>query len=248
MNRQWLWTLAVGALITSAFGTAHAASTTVMEQGIRFVEAQVDVTVGDSVTWVYQSSPANSGHTVTFEDPTLNTDGRFANCPGTLLADDCQRSSSQPVVRSFNRVGTFPYYCKVHRTQGMTGVVVVGPKVTTTTTASSTTSSTLPRATTTSSTAKASTSSTTATTRALATSSTLASSSTTSTTADTSSVLLPGDPPPFSGEDANSAAGKSGGSDDDGSDSGTVALIVAGLLAVAGGGGYLLWRLRPGRT
>ena len=239
--------LAMGALVAWPLASARAASTTVMEQGKRFVDAQVEVTVGDTVTWVYQSSPANSGHTVTFEDPTFNADGRFANCPGTLLGDDCQRGSSAPVSRTFSRVGTFPYYCKLHRTDGMTGVVVVSARVTTTSTTAATTSSTLPRATTTSSTARASTSSTTATTKPLATSSTLASSSTTSTTAESTSVLLPGDPPPFGGEDANSAAGRSDGSDE-GSDSATVTLIVGLLLAASAGGGYLLWRLRPGRT
>lgn len=242
-GRRRLLALATTALVASPLVSARAASTTVTEQGRRFVEAQVDVTVGDTVTWVYQSSPGNSGHTVTFEDPTLNADGRFANCPGTILSDDCQRSASPPVSRTFNRVGTFPYYCKLHRPDGMTGVVVVAAKVTTTTVAV-TTSSTLARATTTSSTAKASsTSSTTATTRQLATSSTLVKSTT--TTADTTSVLLPGDAPSF--DDTNSSAAGASGSDD-GGDSGTVALIVAGLLAVGVGGGFLLWRLRPGRA
>jgi plastocyanin len=243
-GRRRLLALAMTALVAWPLASARAASTTVAEEGRRFVEAQVEVTVGDTVTWVYRSSPGNAGHTVTFEDPTLNADGRFTNCPGTILSDDCQRSSSPPVSRTFNRVGTFPYYCKLHRPDGMAGVVVVSAKVTTTTLAA-TTSSTLARATTTSSTAKsASTSSTTATTRPLSTSSTLVKSTT--TTAESTSVLLPGDAPSF--DDTNSsAAGKSGGSED-GGDSGTVALIVALLLTVGLGGGFLLWRLRPGRA
>jgi plastocyanin len=244
LGRRRLLALAIGALAAWPLGSARGASTTVVERGTRFVEPRVDVTVGDTVTWVYESSPGGSGHTVTFEDPTLNTDGRFTNCPGTLLGDDCQRSGTAPVSRTFGRAGTFPYYCKVHRSQGMTGIVVVSTRVTTSTAA--TTSSTLARATTTSSTLRASTSSTTATTRPLATSSTVISSTT--TTAATTSALLPGDPPPFSGDDTNSsAAGQSGGSDD-GSDTRTVALIVGLLLAVSVGGGYLLWRLRPGRA
>jgi plastocyanin len=232
--------LAMGVLVAWP-GVAGAANKTVYERGIQFDEPQVDVAVGESVTWIYESSPGNAGHSVTFEDPTLN-DTRFQNCPGFVL-NDCQRSPSDRVVRTFRRVGNFPYYCKVHRAEGMTGVVVVS--AVTSTTSPSTTSSTLPRATTTSSTAKGSTSSTTATTRQLATSSTLVKSTT--TTANTTSVLLPGDAPAFPGDDANSAAGQSGGSDD-GSDSGTVVLIVGLLLAVAVGGGYLLWRLRPGRA
>lgn len=217
-----------------------------IERGRRFVEAQVEVAVNDTVTWLYESSPGNSGHTVTFEDPTLNTDGRFANCPGALLTvDDCQRGGSPPVTRTFSRIGTFPYFCRVHRSEGMVGVVVVSAA---TTSSAPTTSSTLARATTTSSTVRASTSSTTATTRPLATSATMATSSTTSTTMDSSSVLLPGDPPAFSGDDTNSsAAGQSGGSDE-GSDTATVALIVTLLLGVSAAGGYALWRLRPGRA
>ena len=231
------------ALVAWPLASATAAPATVKEDGRRFVDAQVEVIVGETVTWVYQSSPGNSGHTVTFEDPTLNADGRFTNCPGTILGDDCQRSSSAPVLRRFDRAGTFPYYCKVHRSDGMAGVVVVSAKVTPSTVAA-TTSSTLARATTTSSTAKSSsTSSTTATTRQLATSSTLVKSTT--TTADTTSVLLPGDAPSF--DDTNSSAAGSSGGSDDGGDSGTVALIAGLLLAVGVGGGFLLWRLRPGR-
>ena len=244
-GRRRLLGLAIAALLVSPFSSVRAADQTVYERGVEFDEPQVKVFVGETVTWVYVSSPSNSGHTVTFEDDSLN-DERFDNCPALVL-DDCQRSPSDRIVRTFPRQGPFPYYCKIHGGpggRGMAGVVVVTPVSTPSTTVPTTTSTTV-RATTT--TTRATTSTTTSTTRPLATSSTLA-SSTTTTPPDTSSVLLPGDPPPFSADDINSsAAGRSGGPDN-GSDTTTVALIVALLLAVSAGGGYLLWRLRPGRA
>jgi plastocyanin len=232
----------VSLFIAAAVGVpsaAQAANATVIEQGVQYVSPQVDVSVGDTVSWIYESSPPGSGHTVTFNDRDLNP-----NCPPRLLIDDCQRSPSDRVSRTFTTAGTYAYYCKIHRSQGMTGVVVVTAANTSSTTApASSTTATVKASTTT--TTRAATS-TTSTTRALATSSTVVKSTT--TTSDPSSALLPGAPPPFSGDDSNSnAAGRSGGSSN-GSGSGAVALIVGLLLAVSAGGGYLLWRIRPGRA
>jgi plastocyanin len=231
--------LIIAAVVGVPSPPARAANTTVIEQGVQYVPAQVDVTVGDTVSWVYESSPPGTGHTVTFNDRDLNP-----NCPPKLLIDDCQRSPSDRVSRMFTTAGTYAYYCKIHRSQGMTGVVVVTIAATSSTTGSASSTTATIRASTTT-TAKV-TSSTTSTTRVLATSSTVIKSTT--TTSDPSSALVPGEPPPFSSDDSNSkAAGKSGGSNN-GSDSGTVALIVGLLLAVSAGGGYLLWRIRPGRA
>jgi plastocyanin len=241
-SRRRLLTLAIAAIVALPLGSARGATTTVIERGVSYVPRQVNVAPGDTVVWTFESAPTNSArHTVTFDDGTdLNP-----ACPAVLL-NDCQDTPGETVQRLFAAPGTYPYYCKIHRNQGMVGVVVV--QAATTTTAAATTSSTLPRQTTTSSTARASTTSSMApTTRPLATSSTIATSSTTTTT-DSSSVLMPGDPPAFPGDGTNSsAAGQSGGSDE-GGDAGTVALIVALLLAVSAAGGYLLWRMRPGRA
>jgi len=217
---------------------ARAATTLVIERGTQYVPAQVDVTVGDTVSWVFESAPTGSpGHTVTFNDRDLNP-----NCPPQLLLNDCQRTAGDRVSRTFSAAGTYAYHCKIH--SGMNGVVVVtaAGSSTTASTGSSTTTSTVRASTTTT---IRPTSSTTSTTRQLATSSTVVKSTT--TTADTSSVLLPGAPPSLGGEDGgtNAAAKTSTGG---GSDKGTIALIVGLLLVVSGGGGYLLWRLRPGRT
>ena len=237
-GRRRLLALGIGALGALPLSPAGAATTTVIERGTQFVPAQVDVSVGDTVSWVYESSPTGSrGHTVTFNDRDLNP-----NCPPSLLINDCQNSPADRVSRTFNAAGTYPYLCKIHRSEGMTGVVVVTAVASTTTTALASTTTTRAPST---STTRA-TSSTTSTTRALATSSTVVQSST--TTSDTSSVLLPGDAPPFVGDDGNSATGQPGGSGGDDGDTTTVALIVGLLLAVSSGGGYLLWRLRPGRV
>lgn len=232
--------LAVAVVFVPSPGARAANTTTVIERGTQYVPAQVDVAVGDTVQWIYESSPtASNGHTVTFNDRDLNP-----NCPPSLLLNDCQRSPSDRVSRTFTSAGTYPYRCKVQ--SGMTGVVVVTPasNSSSTTAPGSSTTATVKSSTTT--TTRAATSSTTTTTRALATSSTVLKSTT--TTSDPSSALLPGAAPPLSGDDASSnAAGKAGGSGG-GSDTGTVALIVGALLAASAGGGYLLWRLRPGRA
>lgn len=243
-GRRRLLTLAIGAVAALSPAPALGATTTVIERGVSYVPRQVTVAPGDTVVWTFESGPPNSArHTVTFDDGTDLNPG----CPAVLL-NDCQDTPGETVQRSFATPGTYPYYCKIHRSQDMVGVVVVSAATTTTAATSTTTSTTLPRQTTTSSTAGASTTSATATTRPLATSSTVATSSTTSTTTDSSTVLLPGDPPAFSGDGTNSSAAGQAGGEDEGSDTGTVALIVALLLAVSAAGGYLLWRLRPGHA
>ncbi|HLJ08036.1 MAG TPA: plastocyanin/azurin family copper-binding protein [Acidimicrobiia bacterium] len=232
---SWLLGLLIAAsVLLPASGARAAGSATVREVQVSFSPAQIPVSVGDTVTWVYVSSPPGSGHSVTFQDEDLTP-----ACPALVL-DDCQRNASQKVSRTFTAPGTYPYHCKIHQSQGMTGVVVVAAATTTATTRATTTSTVKPSST--STTARATSSSTT-TTRPLATSSTVVRSST--TTSDTSSVLLPGAPPSLSGDAGSAAGGGSGGSG--GSDRGAVALIVGLLLAVSAGGGYLLWRLRPGR-
>lgn len=72
-----------------------------------FTPPQVDITVGGTVTWNFNSV---SAHNVTFNAAT----GAPAN-----ISD--QTTGSQ--VRTFNTAGTFPYNCSNHA--GMTGTVVV---------------------------------------------------------------------------------------------------------------------------
>src|SRR5690348_17295092 len=192
----WLLGLLIAAtVVVPAPGVRAANNVTVREIQVSFTPAQITVSAGDTVTWVYVSSPSGSGHSVKFQDEDLTP-----ACPALVL-DDCQRNPSEKVSRTFTAPGTYSYYCKVHQSQGMTGVVVVNAATTTNTTRSTTTSTV--KSSSTSTTARATSSSTT-TTRALATSSTVVRSST--TTSDTSSALLPGAPPSLSG-DSSSAAG-----------------------------------------
>jgi plastocyanin len=240
-HRRGFWLL--GLLVASVFvpaGTAGAVNTTVYEQGVQYVQPRITVAVGDTVSWVYESSPPGSvGHTVTFGDRDLNP-----NCPPQLVFNDCQRSPGQKVSRTFTTPGSYSYYCKIHQNQGMVGLVVVTAATSSSSTApNSSTTTTTARSSSTTTTTRATSSSTTTTTRPLATSSTVLRSST--TTSDTSSALAPGAPPSLSGDSNSAAGGGSGGSG--GSDRGAVAVIVGLLLAVSAGGGYLVWRLRPGR-
>src|SRR5262245_38071329 len=101
MNRRWLLALAIGLLVPWP-RAAEAADQTVYERGTQFDAPQVEVFVGETVTWIYVSSPSNSGHSVVFEDPALNGD-RFKNCPSLLgsLSDDCQRTASDRFTHTF---------------------------------------------------------------------------------------------------------------------------------------------------
>jgi plastocyanin len=239
MNRHRLLALAMGALVLTQLPTARAATGSVDEGATSFSPGQVDISVGDRVVWTNKS---NNSHTVTFQNgPDLHQ-----TCTQGLLGPvgNCQEPGATAQY-TFNSPGTFAYYCKLHRSQGMAGVVVVSAAATTPSTAAGSSTTATTRASTTTSTRA--TSSTTATTRPLATSSTLM-SSTTTTTVDNSSVLLPGDAPPIGGEGSNSSAAGGAGGSDDGGDTATVALIVALLLAVSAGGGYLLWRIRPSQA
>jgi len=233
MNTRRLLTLAIVLLAVSPWGIpARAAAGAVDEIGTTFQPSEIRIGVNDRVVWTNRSSQS---HSVTFPDKDLHP-----NCDA-ILGLGCQGPGAT-AERTFTVPGTYSYYCKLHRSSGMSGTVLVSAATTTL----ATTSSTLPgKSSSTTSTTLRSTSSSTTTTRALATSSTLAASSTTSTTSEATSVLLPGAPPPFS-DDTSSAANQKGSSKD-GNDSGTVALIVGLLLAVSAGGGFLLWRLRPGR-
>jgi plastocyanin len=240
-RRRRLCGLLIAALVglSGAFAAprpAGAGTANVDEVGTSFQPTQVTVVVNDRVVWTNRSS---TSHTVTFDGgPDLNP-GCNTLAP---LAVGCQAPGST-VQRTFTAPGRYSYHCKIHASQGMTGVVVVASATSTITAGPSTTAAV--KTSTTTTTVKTTSSSTTSTTRQLSTSSTVVRSST--TTSDTSGTLLqPGAPPPFADNGNSSAAGKPGGPNS-GSDTRTVALIVGLLLAVSAGGGYLLWRLRPGR-
>jgi plastocyanin len=234
LNGPLIAVLAVLVVLSGTFAgrqPARAATTGVDEVMIAFQPSKVEVVAGDRVIWTNESTER---HSVTFDaGPDLPQ-----GCD-PLLPVGCQAPGTT-VQHTFTTPGTFRYHCKIHASQGMTGVVVVSA-ATTSTTASSTTT-TLRASTTTRAT-------TTSTTRALATSSTVVQSTTTTT--DPSSVLLPGEAPSFTDDSSTTVTGQASQPADPPNetrrDSTTVAVIVGLLLAVSAGGGYLLWRLRPGR-
>jgi plastocyanin len=107
--------LGVFAVALLANGGALAANQTVMAlQGPnRFVQVDVTVNVGETVTW----TNGGGSHNVVFDDGSF-TEPASATGPG----------SAWPVSRTFTTVGVFPYYCVIHGGpggQGMSGTVTV---------------------------------------------------------------------------------------------------------------------------
>jgi plastocyanin len=73
-----------------------------------FDPAQVDITAGGSVTWVF----GGTGHTVVF-------DGTLAGKPANIASE----TSNTSLSRTFTTAGTFLYHCSIHA--GMGGTVIV---------------------------------------------------------------------------------------------------------------------------
>ncbi len=96
----------------SALATTH----TVNQVGLTFDPADLTITVGDTVEWVWSSGP----HTVTngtdLSDPDLGT-----------LFDETLDASNPTVSYTFTETGDVPYLCRLHVALGMTGVIHVMP-------------------------------------------------------------------------------------------------------------------------
>ena len=178
---------ATGVLLTGVVaalpaGPAGAAVERVQMAGTGFTPARVQIGVGDSVVW----EAADGRHTVTARDGSFDSSSR-----GAMAEGDEYRWR-------FRIPGTYAYFCRVHRSQGMQGTVVVVDRSAPTTTsrltpvtAAATTSSTAPTTTTTT----APTTTTTTTTRPLATSSTTSRSMATATTEPKVTPIEPQEPP-----------------------------------------------------
>lgn len=93
---------------TLGVGAAGAADRPVAVTSNDFTPADVTIGVGDTVTW----SNTQGNHNVVFED------GLFTE-PPTVLGPPWTR------LRAFTTAGTFPYFCALHDTVGMTGIVRV---------------------------------------------------------------------------------------------------------------------------
>ena len=103
--------------------TLNARTHTVMVgQGgaLSFEPAQLTISVGDTVRWVWGSP----GHSVV-SGTDGNADNRFCS-PSNKGCDNPSLSSMGATYEhTFTQAGTFPYYCSVHFSLGMTGTITV---------------------------------------------------------------------------------------------------------------------------
>jgi plastocyanin len=104
-------TAAIVAVSFTVAGVSGAANQSVMALSSNaFSPADVTVNVGEKVTW----SNSGGNHNVVLDEGNTRL-----NAPST---------AAWTVEHTFTTVGTFGYYCEVHRTLGMTGIVrVVAP-------------------------------------------------------------------------------------------------------------------------
>ena len=100
-------TLACGGDDTTNPGDGGGNGSTVSVVNNSFSPASIDVTAGSPVTWQWNSGGVT--HNVTFEDAAPGSGDR----------------SSGSFSRTFTATGDYVYFCSIHVTQGMTGVVSV---------------------------------------------------------------------------------------------------------------------------
>jgi len=193
--------LAASVLVTAvilpvAARPGQAAAVRVTMAGMKFTPDHLQVQVGDTVGWV----AGDDEHTVTARDGSFDSSSR-----GLMAEGDEFRWR-------FRVAGEYPYYCRVHGSRGMQGVITVvdpsAPATTTTrltpVTAAATTTTAAQYTTTT-------TAPVTTTSRVLATSSTTLVKDVVTTTAPAGVPAVPEAPPVLN--PASPVLGSSGGQD-----------------------------------
>jgi plastocyanin len=85
-----------------------------------FSPRDLTIRVGDTVHWVWDGS----GHTVT-SGTGGTADGNFCSPTGTSCGTAQTSGSGATYDHLFTTAGTFPYYCRPHRSAGMTGSITV---------------------------------------------------------------------------------------------------------------------------
>lgn len=85
-----------------------------------FAPQDLTIRVGDKVHWVWESS----GHTVT-SGAGGNADGRFCSPSDGACTSTTTSGAGATYDHTFTSAGTFPYFCRPHRSSGMTGSVIV---------------------------------------------------------------------------------------------------------------------------
>jgi len=87
---------------------------------LTFAPAELTIHVGDTVRWVWGSS----GHSVV-SGTNGNTDNQFCSPSNTGCDNPPLSSNGTTYEHTFMQAGTFPYYCSVHFSLGMTGTITV---------------------------------------------------------------------------------------------------------------------------
>jgi plastocyanin len=85
-----------------------------------FSPATLTIRVGDTVRWVWGSSM----HSVV-SGTGGNADDRFCSPSNTACSDPPLSNTGATYEHTFAQAGTFPYYCSVHFSFGMTGTITV---------------------------------------------------------------------------------------------------------------------------
>jgi uncharacterized protein (TIGR03118 family) len=116
-------TTPAGGTTTSTTMTAGTQTHTVMvgEGGsLVFTPADLTINVGDTVRWVWMSS----GHSVV-SGTDGNADNQFCSPSNTGCDNPPLSRNGFTFEHTFTQPGTFPYYCSVHFSLGMTGTITV---------------------------------------------------------------------------------------------------------------------------
>lgn len=103
--------LVFGAGLLSAWACGASSGAEVLVKGFRFQPKQISVSAGDKVRW---SQEDNTVHTITSGSPNDQTG----------LFDHADFGQGAEFSFTFDRAGTYPYFCRNHP-EGMRGTVIV---------------------------------------------------------------------------------------------------------------------------
>jgi uncharacterized protein (TIGR03118 family) len=104
----------------SGGGTGSQTHTVMVGDGgaLVYTPANLTIHVGDTVRWVWGSS----GHSVV-SGTDGNADNQFCSPSNTGCDNPPLSSKGATYEHTFTQAGTFPYYCSVHFSLGMTGTI-----------------------------------------------------------------------------------------------------------------------------
>ena len=114
-------TTAHGATTTMTMAPSQTHTVMVGEGGaLVFTPANLTIHIGDTVRWVWGSG----GHSVV-SGTDGNADNRFCSPSDSGCANPPLSNQGATYEHTFADAGTFPYYCSVHFSLGMTGTIKV---------------------------------------------------------------------------------------------------------------------------